>query len=269
MSNPLHGNALERVAPTARTLGRTVRLGARSTWILVADIATGRFPWREAIVQAWFFVTVTAIPAALLAVPFGVVIAVQIGSITKSVGANSMAGAVGGIAIMQQIAPMAAALLVGGAGASAVAAELGARTVRDEIDALRTMGIDPQRRLVSPRLLAVTIVSPMLAVLIVLMSILASFLVAILGQGVASGSYWLSFGTFASVTDLAICVVKAMIFGYLVVIVAAQRGLEARGGPRGVADGVNAAVVIGIVGCVVVNVLISQLVAMFIPPRMY
>ncbi|WP_174557432.1 MlaE family ABC transporter permease [Nocardia vaccinii] len=269
MSELLQSGVPAQVVTATRTVGRTFRLGARATAITVFDIASGRFPWREALVQAWFFVTVTAVPAVLLSVPFGVVIAVQIGSLTKSVGANSMAGAIGGIGVMQQGAPLAAALLVGGAGASAVAADLGSRTVREEIDAMRTMGIDPQQRLVAPRLLAVMIVAPMLAVLIVMMSIVASYLVAIVGQNVASGSYWLSFGTFASVSDLVICIVKAIIFGYIVVVVAAQRGLEARGGPRGVADGVNAAVVIGVVSCVVVNVAITQLVAMFIPPRLF
>ncbi|SLJ60887.1 ABC-type transport system involved in resistance to organic solvents, permease component [Mycobacteroides abscessus subsp. abscessus] len=67
---------------------------------------------------------------------------------------------------MQQIAPLAAALLVGGAGASAIASDLGARTIREEIDALRTMGIDPHRRLVAPRVVAMTVVAPMLAVLV-------------------------------------------------------------------------------------------------------
>lgn len=258
-----------RIASSTQTLGRLFRLGARTSAIMVTDLVRGKLPFREAMIQAWFFITVTAVPAVLLAVPFGVVIAVQIGSVTKSVGASSMAGAVGGVGVMQQAAPMAAALLVGGAGASAVAADLGARTIRDEIDAMRTMGIDPMRRLVSPRMLAMIIVAPMLAVIIILMSILASFLVAIMAQGVASGSYWLSFGTFASISDLVICILKSMIFGYIVVIVAAQRGLEAKGGPRGVADGVNAAVVIGVVGCFVVNVLITQLVSMFIPTRMF
>jgi len=260
---------LARLVASTQTLGRMFRLGARTTTIMLIDIVRGQLPIREAVIQAWFFITVTAVPAVLLAVPFGVVIAVQIGSITKSVGASSMAGAVGGIGVMQQAAPMAAALLVGGAGASAVSADLGARTIRDEIDAMRTMGIDPMRRLVSPRMLAMIVVAPMLSIIIILMSILASFLVSVIAQGVASGSYWLSFGTFASTLDIVICVVKSMIFGYIVVIVAAQRGLEAKGGPRGVADGVNAAVVIGVVACFVVNVLITQLVSMFLPTRLF
>ncbi|MEV0360896.1 ABC transporter permease [Nocardia sp. NPDC050697] len=253
------------IASSTRTLGRGVRLGVRATALMGYDLARGRFPLREALVQAWFFVSVSMLPAILVSLPMGVVIAVQVGSITENIGAGSMAGAVGGMGVMQQIAPLAAALLVGGAGASAIASDLGARTVREEIDALRTMGIDPHRRLVAPRILAMTVVAPMLAVVVILMSILAGFFVASVGQGVAPGSYWLSFGSFATVTDLVICLGKSAVFGYLVAVIAGQRGLEAGGGPKGVADCVNAAVVLGMLACLVVNLVITQLVLLFLP----
>ncbi|WP_425394555.1 MlaE family ABC transporter permease [Aldersonia kunmingensis] len=257
----------ERIDASTRTLGRVVRLGVRAPAMIAIDIVRWRFPLREALIQGWFFVSVSILPAILIALPMGVVIAVQVGSITENIGASSMAGAVGGMGVMQQIAPMAAALLVGGAGASAIASDLASRTIREEIDALRAMGIDPHQRLVAPRVLAMTIVAPMLAVLVILMSILASFLVASIGQGVAPGSYWLSFGSFASVTDLVICIGKAAVFGYLVAIIASARGLEAQGGPKGVADAVNAAVVLGILACMVVNLAITQVVLLFVPMR--
>ncbi|MET7769486.1 ABC transporter permease [Nocardia sp. NPDC005366] len=255
------------IAGNARTLGRVVRLGARASALMAVDLARARFPMREALVQGWFFVSVSAVPAVLIALPLGVVIAVQVGSMTENVGASSMAGAVGGMGVMQQIAPLAAALLVGGAGGSAIASDLASRTIREEIDALRTMGIDPHRRLVAPRILAMSFVAPMLAVLVILMSIMASFAVASIGQGVAPGSYWLSFGSFASVTDLIVCLGKAAVFGYLVAVIASHRGLEAKGGPKGVADSVNAAVVLGILACMVTNLVITQIVLMFVPMR--
>ncbi|MFW0788443.1 MlaE family ABC transporter permease [Gordonia sp. CPCC 205333] len=251
------------------TFGRTVRLGFRTIGLVAAGAISGRFPVREGLTQGWFFVSVCVWPAILLSVPFGVVIAVQVGSITKDLGATSLVGAVGGMGVMQQAAPMAAALLVGGAGASAIASDLAARTVREEIDAMRIMGVDPGLRLIAPRVVAMTIVAPMLAVVVILMSVLASFLVAIMGQGVASGSYWSAFGSFASVTDLAICIAKAALFGFLVAVIAGQRGLDARGGPKGVATSVNAAVVIGVLTCMIANLIITQLITMFIPPRFF
>ena len=95
----------------------------------------------------------------------------------------------------------------------------------------------------------------------------ASFIVAIVGQGVIAGSYWQSFGSYASTTDLWICLGKSVIFGFVVVVIASRRGLEAAGGARGVADAVNAAVVLGIVASMVINVIITQVTTLFIPPQ--
>ncbi|MFD6106753.1 ABC transporter permease, partial [Nocardia salmonicida] len=80
--------------------------------------------------------------------------------------------------------------------------------------------------------------------------------------------YWQSFGAFTTSIDVWVSLVKALIFGFLVVVIACQRGLEAKGGPRGVADGVNAAVVMSIAAAVVLNTVITQVVTMFFPVRM-
>ncbi|MGW4352878.1 ABC transporter permease, partial [Nocardia sp. NPDC004582] len=144
---------------------------------------------------------------------------------------------------------------------------LGARTIRDEIDALRTMGIDPVARLVVPRMVAMVVVAPLLNVLIIFVGVLAGYAVAIGAQGVTPGSYWSAFGSFTVVTDVWVSLGKSVIFGFLVVVIACQRGLEAKGGPRGVADAVNAAVVLSVVTLIVVNVLVTQLVTMFLPTR--
>lgn len=255
------------VAQSVQGFGRTVRLGVRTSVIAPTDIVGGRFPIREATVQAWFLLSITVLPALLMAVPFGVIIAVQIGGLTSNLGATSMAGAVGGMGVIQQGAPMAAALLLGGAGASAITADLGARTVREEIDAMRVLGIDPTRRLVAPRMVAMVLVAPVLSVLIIVIAVAASFIVAIVGQGVIAGSYWQSFGSYASTTDLWICLGKSVVFGFVVVVIASRRGLEAAGGARGVADAVNAAVVLGIVASMVINVIITQITTLFIPPQ--
>lgn len=82
-----------------------------------------------------------------------------------------------------------------------------------------------------------------------------------------SGSYWLTFGSFTVVADVFVSLAKSALFGLLVAVIACQRGLEARGGPRGVADGVNAAVVLSVVALVLVNLVITQLTAMFLPVR--
>ncbi|UGT45692.1 ABC transporter permease [Nocardia yamanashiensis] len=259
--------AVEFVLSGLRTFGRTLQLAVAAFRYLVLDIVKLRHPWRETLQQGWFIVSVTAIPAVLVAVPFGVIVAVQVGSLTQQVGASSVSGAAGGLGVIRQGAPMVTALLLGGAAGSAIASDLGARTIRDEVDALRTMGIDPIRRLVAPRLAAMIALTPLLCMLIIFMGVFTGYVIAVGFQGVTPGSYLSAFAAFAKMSDLAVAIVKSIIFGVIVLIVSCQRGLEATSGPKGVANAVNAAVVIGVIAAFGVNLVITQLVSMFIPTQ--
>ena len=213
-----------------RTLGRTFRLAILTVLQAVLGIVTGRLKFRETVVMGWYLISVTAIPAFLMAIPFGIIVTIQIGNIINQLGAQSLLGAASGFAVIQQAAPLASGVLLGGAGASAIAADLGARTVREEIDAMRTMGIDPVQRLVVPRVVAAAGVAPLLALFIILVGVLAAFYLAVIVQGVGPGSYWQSFGSFASQRDLVLAMVKASLFGIIIAVIGCQRGLEAREG---------------------------------------
>ncbi|WP_345497135.1 MlaE family ABC transporter permease [Nocardia callitridis] len=268
MRQTISRNFFDTIVSALRTFGRAVDVANQSVTGACTDLVRGQFQWREALLQAWRLVTVTAIPAVLIAIPFGVIVSVQIGNLIHTLGADSLVGAAGGLGVIKQGAPMATGFLLGGAGAAAIAADLGARTIREEIDALNTMGINPIHRLVIPRMAAMLLVAPLLNILIIFVGVLAGYAVAITGQGVTPGSYWATFGSFTQVADIWMSLLKAVIFGFLVVVIACQRGLEAKGGPRGVADGVNAAVVLSVVAIVVVNLVLTQVTAMFLPVRL-
>lgn len=261
-------NFSDTVVSGLRTFGRTMRVASASVAGTASDVVRLKFQWREAVQQAWYLITVTALPAVLMAIPFGVIVSVQVGNLIHQIGADSLLGAAGGLGVIKQGAPMATGLLLGAAGAAAIAADLGARNIREEIDAMRTMGISPMHRLVIPRMVAMVFVAPMLNILIIFVGVVAGYAVAIGPQGVTPGSYWGTFGSFTTVADIGVSVVKSVLFGFIVVVVACQRGLEAKGGPRGVADGVNSAVVLSVVSIAIVNLLITQLVAMFLPTRL-
>ena len=100
------------------------------------------FQFREFIEQAWFIASVTILPTALVAIPFGAVVSLQTGSLIKQLGAESFTGAASVLAVIQQGSPIVTALLIAGAAGSAVTADLGSRTIREEIDAMRVLGID-------------------------------------------------------------------------------------------------------------------------------
>ncbi|CCK65800.1 Conserved protein of unknown function, YrbE family [Mycobacterium canettii CIPT 140070017] len=250
-----------------RTLGRFFELAGQSVGYLITDLVRWRHPWRETLNQASFIVGVTAIPALLISVPFGVIVAVQVGSLIQQVGATSISGAAGGLGVIRQAAPIVAALLLGGAAGAAIATDLGARSIRDEVDALRVMGIDPVQRLVTPRLAAIILVSPPLCVFIVFMGLAAGYVINVGFQSGTPGSYMASFGSFASIADVVVALLKTWLFGVIVTLIACQRGLETKGGPRGVADAVNAAVVLGVVTVFVLNLVITEFVTLFMPAK--
>lgn len=259
------GYLTRTVVDSMATFGRAMQIAAGSGYYAVTDIVTGRFAWRECIRQAWFMITVTATATVLVAIPFGVIVAAQVGSLTRQVGATSVSGAAGGIGVIQQGAPIVSALLLGGAAGAAIAADLGARSMREEIDALRTMGINPIRRLIAPRVVALVGVAPLICFLAIIMGIVTGYFISIVFMDVAPGSYLSSFSAFSSLTDIAIAVGKSLIFGFAVAIVACQRGLETKLGAKAVADSVNAAVVVGVVVAFGLNLALTQLTTMFFP----
>lgn len=250
---------------SAATTGRGVILGARVLRYAVTDTLTLRLPFGETIVQAWTLLRVTALPAILMAIPFGAMVAVQLSGLVNQVGANSLVGSATGVAVLRQGAPVTAGLLMGGAAAAAIASDFGARAIREELDALQTLGIDPVRRLVVPRFLALILITPLLVVIVIAMGVGAAFLIATVVNDVTPGSFWLSFGSFAKMIDLWFTMGKGLVFAAIVAVVSSQRGMEAKGGPRGVADAVNASVVLNVILIVVVNLAITQLQTMFFP----
>lgn len=267
LSRPL-SRFLSRTDSSLQTLGRFFSLGAQAFGFLISDLVRLRHPWRDTVNQAWFIISVTAIPALLVSIPFGVIVAVQVGNFIQQVGASSVSGAAGGLGVIRQGAPMVAALLLGGAAGSAVATDLGARTIREEVDALRVMGVDPVQRLVTPRLAAIVFVAPVLCAFIIFMGLAAGYAINVGFQSGTPGSYIASFASFASVSDVVVAMGKTWLFGVVVILVACQRGLEAKGGARGVADAVNASVVIGVVAVFLLNLIITQGVSMSMPLRM-
>ncbi|WP_373865286.1 MlaE family ABC transporter permease [Nocardia shimofusensis] len=255
-------------AKSLATLGRSAQLTAAVVRYSVVDTVRLRMPVRELVDQMWSLLKVTALPALLMAVPIGAEVSVQVGGIMNQVGANSLAGAASGLGVVGQGAPMAAGLLMSGAAASAIASDLGARAVREEIDAMRVMGVDPVERLVMPRFLAMIAVAPILCIIIIFAGVFAGLLISANVNNVVPGSFWQSFGAFATPTDLAFSVLKALLFAAIVVLIASLRGLEAKGGPKGVANAVNASVVLSVFCIFLTNLLVSQLQMMFFPARL-
>jgi phospholipid/cholesterol/gamma-HCH transport system permease protein len=225
------------------------------------------FQTREFIQQAWFIASVTIIPTALVAIPFGAVIALQVGGLIKQFGAQSFTGSASVLAVVQQAGPIATALLIAGAGGSAIAADLGARKIREELDAMMVLGIDPIQRLVVPRVLACMLVAVFLNGMVSVVGVSGGYVFNVVLQDGTPGAYLASFTALAQLPDLWIGMVKALVFGLIAAVVACYKGMNAKGGPKGVGDAVNESVVITFLLLFVVNFVLSTIYLQLVPPK--
>jgi phospholipid/cholesterol/gamma-HCH transport system permease protein len=245
-------------------------LGAGEIAAMVVDVTkrifTTRFQTREFIEQAWFITSVTLIPTMLVSIPFGAVISLQVGSLTGQLGAQSFAGATAVLAVVREAAPIAAALIIAGAAGSAICSDLGARKIREEIDAMMVLGIDPLARLVAPRALAATTVALLINGFVITSGIAGGYFFTVTIQGGSAGAFLSSFTALATLPDLYIAMIKAAIFGWLAAIVGAYKGLTASGGPSGVGQAVNESVIIAFMLLFFLNAIITAVYFQVVPP---
>ncbi len=157
----------------------------------------------------------------------------QLGTLTQQIGAQSFTGAASVLAILREASPIVTALLIAGAGGSAICADLGSRKIREEIDALEVLGVSPIQRLVVPRVLATMLVSVLLNGLVSVVGTVGGYVFNVVLQGGTPGAYLASFTAVAQLPDLWAGEVKALIFGLIAAVVASYKGLTAGGGPEG------------------------------------
>lgn len=256
-----------RVRTGVETAGAMIVLGIEAMLIAARDIIARKFSWEEFLLQAWFMSRVSVLPTILVAIPFGVIVSIQVGGVAGQIGAQSFSGAVNGIGVLRQGAPLVTSIMIAGAVGAAITSDLGARTIREEVDALKVMGINPIQRLVAPRVVAALVVAFFLNIIVASTSIITGYVLNVGSGDVSSGTYIAAFVSFAQPTDLFLASFKALIFGFIATIVACHKGLTASGGPKGVADAVNEAVVISVIALAMVNVALTQAYVMVAPTR--
>lgn len=239
-----------------------LRSMARLTWGLARGLARvlleRRFPIEEYVRQTWYAIGVATLPALAVSVPFGVVLALQVGVLAQEVGAVGFTGAGNTLAVVRQAAPMITALMLAGVAGSAICSDLGARRIREELDALEVMGVNVVERLVLPRALATATVAVLLNGVVMFFAIITTLLVSVVTQNLSPGSYLSSVATLARPSDLWLSLGKAAVFGVICTVVAAHKGMTASRGPAGVGDAVTNAVVMNFVALFGANFVLSQ-----------
>jgi phospholipid/cholesterol/gamma-HCH transport system permease protein len=161
------------------------------------------------------------------------------------------------LASVREFAPFVTAVVVAGVAGTAITADLGARKIREELDALQVLGVDPIKNLVVPRFLSLMLITGLLDVYAVLFGI-SGGIFAEIAYGQPLGGFFATLFSNASVTDLWGSVLKTTLFGAIIAIVCCYKGMTAAGGAAGVGRAVNEAVVIAFMGVFAFNYVFTQ-----------
>ena len=216
--------------------------------------------FREFVEQSWFIARVALVPTLLVAIPFTVLVSFTLNILLREIGAADLSGAGAAFGAVTQVGPLVTVLIVAGAGATAMCADLGSRTIRDEIAALEVLGINPVQRLVTPRMLASGLVALLLNSLVCIIGIAGGYVFSVFVQDVNPGAFASGITVLTGVPELLISGVKAGLFGLIAGLVACYRGLTIiRGGAQAVGNAVNETVVFAFMALFVVNVLVTAI----------
>lgn len=206
----------------------------------------------------------TSLPiVSILSFFIGAVLALQAGITLRDFGAKQFIGTLVGESLARELGPVMVAIILAGRVGSAITAELASMKVYQEIDALVTMNIPPERLLVLPRLLAILLLMP---VLTMVGNIVGWFGGAIICHtvsfiGVSPEAYFQSLKAYLTVQDVLDGLIKAEVFGFVVVLIACNTGLRTRGGPREIGFAVTKSVVTSLVAILVLDYFITKALA--------
>jgi phospholipid/cholesterol/gamma-HCH transport system permease protein len=189
----------------------------------------------------------------------GMVLAYQFGYGLERFGAKLYIGQTTVTALVRELGPILTALVAGGRVGAGIAAELGGMAVTEQIDAVRALGADPLQRLVAPRILAVALTMPLLTVVADAVGMVGSLLVAWLSYGVPPQMFIHGVYDFVRIQDFASGLLKSLVFGCIVGVIASAAGLRAEGGTEGVGRATTRAVVASALGVLGADFILTKL----------
>jgi phospholipid/cholesterol/gamma-HCH transport system permease protein len=231
-------------------------------------ILTGRTIWSalrppypyggELVSQFLFALRLVWFPLLLttVAISYGAP-GLQAGDFLTLFGALDRLGGFFVLASIREIGPLITSIVLAGVAGTAITADLGARKVREELDALQVLGVDPVKNLVVPRFLALMVVTGLFDIYAILFGLFGGIL-AELAFGQPLGPFWNTLFANTSTVDLWGSVVKSTMFGAIIAIVCCYKGMSASGGAEGVGRAVNEAVVVSFLGIGAFNYVFTQ-----------
>lgn len=237
------------VLETVEAVGNTVLMA----WESVVWLFRPPYRWRV-FLQSLEFVGVGSFFIVVLTGAFtGMVMAVQTMYAFKLFNAESLVGTTVALALSRELAPVLTGLMVTGRVGSAIATEIGTMNVTEQIDALRTMAVNPVQYLVTPRVFAAVAMMPLLCMLCTIVGIGGAWLVAVQGLGLDEGVFFDRIVNVMLPWDVWSGIIKAAVFGFAIAVVSCYKGFHAEGGARGVGVATTQAVVVSSVSILVLD----------------
>lgn len=217
-------------------------------------------PWSVPDVahHLWTLATRCALPVIAVVMPAGMVLALQGLVIFEQFGAQRLLSSLVSVAVFRELSPVLASVLVAAQGGSGFAAELGAMSIHEELDATEVMAIDGLRVHVVPRVIAATLATPLLHGLGSAAGVVGAWLVAVVSRHEPSGIFWANLWALTQPIDLFGSMLKTLVFGAIIGLVATWKGYRASGGAAGVGHAVNDTVVIAITAFIVANYVLTS-----------
>jgi phospholipid/cholesterol/gamma-HCH transport system permease protein len=241
-------NALEETGDMMLLTGRTISSALRPP-----------YPYGDEFVDQFLFVLrICWLPllVSTFAISYGAP-GLQAANILGVLGSLDRLGGFFVLAAVREIGPLITAIVLAGAAGTAITADLGARKIREELDALQVLGVDPVKNLVVPRFLALMVATALFSLYAVLFGLFGGVLAAVVHHQ-PLGPFWVTFFANTSTTDLWGSTLKTAVFGAIIAIVCCYKGMTASGGAEGVGRAVNQAVVTSILVIGAFNYVFTQ-----------
>ncbi len=194
----------------------------------------------------------------------GLIMGLQMARALETYGAQGQIGEIVAFALIRELGPVLVALLVAGRNASGIASELGSMKVTEQIDAMRALGTDPIQKLVTPRLIALAVVLPLLTIIADLVGLLGGYFIAWSQYAIPSSQYWTSAYQDLAYNDVVQGLVKPFAFAIIIALVGCFYGLRTSGGTQGVGKATTKAVVVSSIWIFVVSFFIDQIFVFYL-----
>jgi phospholipid/cholesterol/gamma-HCH transport system permease protein len=275
---PLQASQQQTSAPETPSVAEVLSDAAKQSVLKVQDYAkmsarslTNLFTpprYGDDTLQQMDDIGVGSLPIVLLSGFFiGAVMVLQTGSQFQRFGQVSLTGDIVSLALVRELGPTITGLLVAGRCSSGIASELGSMLVTEQVDAMRALGTDPSRKLVSPRVLASLIVIPLLTAISIFVGLVGGMVASVFSLRLDATTFWERAIKILEFSDLMQGFSKSLVFAFILSTVGCYQGLNVRGGTQGVGRATTQAVVVSSVMIIVADTFLTK-VALYLADKL-